>query len=115
MWMPPVPKPKRERRRHFLKEWRVYRGYKQELAAEMAGMTRENLSKIERGLVPYTQDTLETLAEAYMCEPQDLIMRDPTRPDAPWSIYDQLQRAPAPARRQIEAIVEAILKNGTDG
>lgn len=83
MWMPPVPKPKRERRRHFLKEWRVYRGYKQELAAEMAGMTRENLSKIERGLVPYTQDTLETLAEAYMCEPQDLIMRDPTRPDAP--------------------------------
>lgn len=59
----------------------------------MIGIDRTNLSKIERQQVPYNQALLERAAEAYHCEPADLIMRDPTRGDAPWSILEQLKPA----------------------
>lgn len=76
------------RQRHFLREWRKHRGKTLEQIADALHMTHGNLSKIERGLVPYTQDLLERLAELYRCDVPDLIMRDPSDPQGIWSVWD---------------------------
>lgn len=92
--MPKVtPNPKQQRRRTFIRAWRQHRGLTIEQLAERVGVTHGAISQLERGLVNYTQPMLEAIADALMCEPADLIMRDPTREDALWSIYDQLEPA----------------------
>lgn len=67
----------RELRRHFLREWRDYRHLTQEQAADRVGLDRTTLGRIENRKIAYTQPILEALAEAYMCEPWDLLNRDP--------------------------------------
>ena len=108
--MPPVHKTKRKRMRHFLREWREHRKLTQERAAERIGISRENLSRIERGLVPYNQDMLESSAIAYMCEPADLVMRNPLMPDPVQSLQDALKAAEPQKRTQIQQVIEALLK-----
>ena len=60
------------------------------------------------------QETLEALADALMCEPADLIMRDPTSPDPIWSVWD---RVPSTKRndalRVLAAFAEDSAKTGT--
>jgi transcriptional regulator with XRE-family HTH domain len=51
--------------RHFLRQWRKFRGYTLEQAAERVGMTHQNLGKIERGKVPYNEMLLDLLADIY--------------------------------------------------
>src|SRR5271166_3357427 len=65
------------RRKTFIREWRSFRHLTQEQLAERVNMSPGNLSLIERGLQNYTQDTLESLAEALQCDPADLLMRNP--------------------------------------
>lgn len=43
-------------------------------------ITHASLSRIERGLQPYTQVKLEAIAKALNCTPADLVMRTPTSP-----------------------------------
>lgn len=106
--MPPVVKPPRKRSRHFIGKWREYRGLSQDQLAERIGMSRANYSKIERGVVPYSQDFLEEAANALNCEPADLIMRDPYSPV--WSIYDTLKTLPEEQQKQALAVIEALRK-----
>ena len=75
--MAPIPKPKRERTKHFFKEWRDFRGLTQEQATSRLGWSQSKISRIESGATPYNQDDLEAAAEAYNCEPGDLIGVDP--------------------------------------
>lgn len=77
--MAPVPKPKRERTKHFFKEWREYRGLTQEQAIGRLGWSQSKMSRLEKGLTPYDQDDLEAASEAYRCDPTDLIRVDPTK------------------------------------
>lgn len=90
--MPPVKKPSRDRQKTFLREWRDFRGYTLEQAAEMIGMSRENLGKIEKSRVPYNQDVLELLAEAYNCEVSDLLIRNPIETENIWSIWNNAKQ-----------------------
>ena len=76
------------RRPTFFKEWRKHRGMTLEAAAEASGMSVGNISAMERGAQTYTQDGLEALAHAYRCEPAQLIMVDPSKEDAIWSIWE---------------------------
>ena len=80
---------------------------------DATGITRAQLSKIENMRSPYSQGLLEAAAEAYGCTVADLLIRDPTQPDAPWSIYETLKKAPADRQRQIHAVIETLLKTGT--
>ncbi|WP_210255204.1 helix-turn-helix domain-containing protein [Ancylobacter pratisalsi] len=89
--MAPIPKPKRQRQRHFIKQWRINANLTQQRAADRIGMSRENYGRIENGKVPYDQDFLEEAAKAFNCSPADLIMRDPSAPNAPWSIWETLK------------------------
>jgi transcriptional regulator with XRE-family HTH domain len=77
--MAPVKKNRPKLRRTFLREWREFRGLNQEQAGERLNMDRSNLSRVERGEVPYSQGLLEAAAEAYDCEPWDLLNVNPLK------------------------------------
>ncbi|MFG1302681.1 helix-turn-helix transcriptional regulator [Xanthobacter autotrophicus] len=100
--MPPVPKPSRQRHRHFIREWRKFRHLTQEQVAARVDMSRENYSRVERGLIPYSQDALEQIADALSCEPGDLLGRDPFKEG---DVVDLLRLI----REKDQAVVRAIL------
>lgn len=108
---------KMAKQRHFIKEWRKHRGLTQETLGERIGVDRTYVSKIEKGRKRYDQPFLEAAAVALACSPADLIMRDPTQPDALWSI---LERVPASERQHATDAAAAVLetfakKTGTHG
>lgn len=106
-----TPRFKPPKARHFIREWRKYRGYTLEQLADRVGVTHGALSQLERGLTNYTQPMLEALAGALSCEPADLIMRDPTSDI--WSIYDTLKALPKNDREKVVAIIDVLKKTGT--
>lgn len=76
-------------------------------------MTAGNISAMERGTQNYTQAGLEALAEAYNCEPAHLIMVDPSKDDAMFSLWEQ---AKVGDRQKIVEIARTIIgKTGTGG
>lgn len=102
--------------KNFIKQWRVHRGLTLEKLAARIPMDKGNLSKIERSLLPYSQGTLERLAEELNTEPASLLMRDPTDPTGIWSIWD---KALPGEQRQIVQLAETVIafrqKDGTNG
>jgi transcriptional regulator with XRE-family HTH domain len=97
------------RKRHFIKQWRKFRGLTLERLAARLDTSPASLSRIENSEQPYTQDFLEAVAEALSTEPASLIMRDPLMDEAMWSLWD---RAKPAERQQIENVVRALLKTG---
>lgn len=81
----------KQRQKIYLRQWRKHRGLTVEQLAERLHMHKGNLSKIERGKLPYSQDLLEAVAEILACEPADIIVRDPTDPEGIWSIWDRVE------------------------
>ncbi len=78
----------------MIRQWREFRGLTLEaLAARVGertdGFTHASLSRIERGLQPYSQPVLEAIAEALNTDPASLLMRNPSDPEGLWSIWDQ--------------------------
>jgi transcriptional regulator with XRE-family HTH domain len=107
--------PKTERRRWFLREWRLHRGYTQDRLAELAEISKPYLSQLETGKRQYSQDLLEHLADALRCGPSDLLNVDPSKgEDAIWSIYETLDPL---QRRQVAQMLRVIQgdKSGTEG
>lgn len=108
-----VPHPKPPKRVFFFREWRKHRGFTQEELADLVGVTASTISQLETGKQGFSDTTLLALAEALSCEPGDLLMRNPLDKDAPWSIWDNVKKAPVSMRQQIVTVVEAMLKTGT--
>lgn len=82
--------------------------------AKRVGATHGNLSRVERGEVPYSQPLLEMLADIYQTDAASLIMRNPLDPQAVWSIWDQIE----PEQRMHAADVLRTFihkKTGTEG
>lgn len=102
---------KKQPQRHFIQEWRKFRGLSQELMAERMGIARSYISHIENGKRRYDQLFLESAAHALNCTPADLIMRDPTQSNSIWSIWEQI---PEQQRGQAFRVLEAFRKTGTD-
>jgi transcriptional regulator with XRE-family HTH domain len=103
-------RPKRPRRRTFIKQWREYRDLTQDDLAERLETSKASISRIENGEQAYTQDFLEACADALRTDPASLLMRDPTDDEAVWSIWD---RAKVGERQMIESIVRSVVKTGT--
>lgn len=110
--MPPVPKPKRKRDRHFLREWRLYRKKKQEDVADYLGVNQSTVSNIETGKTPYDQDDLERLATFYQCARGDLLEINPLEHDLLRLVYSDLRKAPSEIKAQALGYIEALLKAG---
>lgn len=98
-------------RPNFIRKWRKFRGYTLEKVAEMTEKSVSTISQIETFKQPYTQETLELIAEALQCEPADLLMRDPTDTAAIWSLWE---RAKPRERKQIINIVESLLEDADE-
>jgi len=113
------PHPKPAAPRHFIKQWREYRGHTLESLAEEIGISHGAIQQLETGKTHYRQQTLEALASALNCSPADLIMRDPTKDDGPRSLYEVWEKATAQRRRQIIRVIEALendeAPDGTNG
>ena len=110
--MPPriAYKRPKQRRRTFFKQWREKRGLSQQRLAERLDTSVASISRIESGKQPYTQDFLEALSVALQTDPASLIMRDPTDPEAIWSIWDNAKQG---ERKMILDIARTIVKTGT--
>lgn len=102
--------PKRQRAKTFIRQWRHHRGLTLEKLAGRLEMTASHLSMLERGKRGYTQDMLEALADALATDPASLLMRDPTDPEAIWSIWDQAKPV---ERRQIIELAQVLIRTGT--
>lgn len=103
-----IPRFKSERPPHFIREWRKFRGLTQQRLAERVDMAVPSISQLETGKQGYSQDTLERLADALNCQPGELLMRDPLRDDAPWSLLDALKpETRAQAITVLKALYEA--------
>lgn len=64
-------------RKTFLREWREACGKTLESVSPQMGLTHGQLSKIERGLHPYSQRVLEVAALEYGCTVLDVLGRPP--------------------------------------
>lgn len=102
-------KPHHRRRPIFLRQWREHRGKTLVQVAEHIHMSHGQLSRIERGTQPFNEQLLDVLADLYMCDPVDLLIRDPTNDRGIWSIWDQAKEG---ERRQITALAETVVNMG---
>lgn len=107
-----VKKSERNRQRHYLAEWRKFRGLTQESAADYLKITQATLPRIERGIYPYAQDFLEIASEVYDTDPGSLLMRNPFDKSSRVSIDNKLVGLPSDKRAVIEAVIETMLKAG---
>ena len=111
--MPPVPKPKRARTKHFFKEWREKAGLTQEQAIGRLDWSQSKISRIESGKTPYNQDDLEAAAVAYGCSTTELITVNPLMEREVVDILALLRRKdPATVRAILEGLPD---KTGTEG
>lgn len=88
-----LKKPPRTLRHHFFKEWREYRGLTQEQAASRLEVDRTTLGRVENRKLPYSQSILEAAAEAYGCEPWDLLNVDPTKEGKVIDLLDEFRKS----------------------
>ena len=87
--MPPRVGNPKNRGKHFIKEWRLFRGLTQQKLADRLKTTKANISAVEVRKQNYTQDFLEACADALGTDPGSLIMRDPSDPTATWNVWDE--------------------------
>lgn len=76
----------RELGKHYIREWRKYRGLslrrlaeRMELEPGVALTSHANIQRIEKNEQPYTQEILEAIADALDCAPTDLLSVDPAK------------------------------------
>lgn len=86
--------------------WRQASGLSLDQLAEKAGVDKGNLSKMERGILPYNQDVIERVADALGLAVGDLIEREPNRSPA---LFTTLKKATPEQVRLIERMADAIV------
>lgn len=94
----------------FIRQWRESAPLTLERLADRIGSTHATLSRIERGLLPYSQPMLEALANALNTDPASLLIRDPRDPEGIWSIWD---KAAPGERRMIVDLAKTVVRTGT--
>lgn len=97
-----------EHPRHYIREWRIFRGMTQKDVADKMKFTNGALSQLETGRTAYRQDMLEALAKALECSPGDLLNIDPnTGPDF-YNEYGRMtEKQKAVALKVMKAVVSA--------
>jgi transcriptional regulator with XRE-family HTH domain len=86
----PHPKPVKIQQPIKLHEWLTAKGKSQQQLADYIGISRVQVNRIATGKRQYTQRFLELAAEYLETTPSSLLMRDPTKEEALWTIWDQI-------------------------
>jgi transcriptional regulator with XRE-family HTH domain len=97
-------------RRTYIRQWRTYRGLTLQRVADRIGTTHASLSRIERGVQPYSQPMLEAIADALQTDPASLLIRNPEDPEGIWTLWDQAKPG---VRQQIIEIAKTLTKTGS--
>lgn len=100
-----------ERKATYIRAWRNHRGYSLDdmvgrLAVLGVETTGASLSRIERGLQPYSQDALEAIAEALNVKVSQLIEHNPDLPPA--KILDFIQHLDKDEAEQADKVLRAM-------
>ena len=74
-------KSQEELQRCFLREWRKHRGLTQEQLADAIDSTKQTVSRMESGSLPYNQPFLEACADALNCRPANFLLAPPAESD----------------------------------
>lgn len=119
-----------DQKRHYLREWREYRGKTLEgVAAELeelasqprfrtdkdiqnAGKTHPTLGRIENGKVKYSQPLLEMLAVIYDTDVGSLLTRDPNVDQGVWEAW---RGVPEDQKGVVITMIKSLSKTGTNG
>jgi transcriptional regulator with XRE-family HTH domain len=104
--MPHRKNSSRKYQRTFLREWRDYRNLTIDRLSERVEISGATISRIERGLQPYSQPILEALADALGCGVADLIAHPPAQKDG--ELLDLVRSLPTERREQIKKIIKAL-------
>jgi transcriptional regulator with XRE-family HTH domain len=100
-----IPRPQRRvYQPTFIRQWREDRNKTLEQLGELIGMSHVSLSRIERGLQPYSQPVLEAIAKALGTDPASLINHNPENPEI-WPIWDGASQGD---KRKIMEIAKTI-------
>jgi transcriptional regulator with XRE-family HTH domain len=99
------------RRPHFIADWRRHRGLSQAALGAALGMSKASISRVERGVQPYTQDLLDAAAEVLQTEPAALLTHRPEHAAPLMSVWECI---PKPRRRQALAVLEALARTAPD-
>lgn len=95
----------------YIRAWREKRGYTLDDMIgrlEVIGLkiTGASLSRIERGIQPYSQDILEAIATAMNLNVADLLENDPSVPEA--QVIDFMRHLDARELKQAESVLKAM-------
>ena len=110
------PIQKKAYRKTYIREWRKHRGLTlEQLSSRLEELGEHTLgegglSMLERGERAYTQQTLESIANALNTDAASLLMRNPDDDEGLWSIWDQAKPG---ERRMIVDIAKTVTKTGT--
>jgi transcriptional regulator with XRE-family HTH domain len=99
----------KQRRPHYIAAWRERANLTQYQLAELIGTNPGNLSRVETGKQPYTQDMLEAIAAVLKISPAALIAQDPKDPTGMWELWGKATRD---QRQQIADLARVVTKTG---
>lgn len=113
------PNPKPRRRPTFIRSWRKLRGLTLlQLSDRLETLhsiqiSDGQLSRIERGESPYGQDLLEAIADVLRCDVPDLLVRDPSRSDGIWSVWDTVRQMTPQQTTQLVEMAKVLKRTET--
>lgn len=97
--------------RHYVREWRQKRGLTQEQLAERVDRSRGLISQIESGTTLLTEDLIYALADAFQCEPGDLLRVNPLKEGIVIDITDSLIGASPSLQAEALGFVRGLVSN----
>lgn len=102
-----TPAPKPQRKRHFIREWREYRGLKQEQLAERIGKSRGLIGQIET-FRTNPDASMSELANALRCTIDELWHVNPLKEGQVIDIMDLLRDASPEVKAKTLGYVQAL-------
>lgn len=99
----------RQRRRHFIKEWRKFRGLTQDQLASRIGSATSTISQLETGKQGYSEPLLDELADALSCDPWELLNVDPSKEGEVVDLTRMLKNASPEVQAEAIGYVRGLL------